>query len=133
MTPAESLHYAIGEIVYAIASADGAVQIEERKKLAEIVNDEIKKHHYNYDITEIIFQILDKQHRKPVESYEWGMNQLRLNSHYLSPELKAAALAIMQRVAEAFDGVTKEENELLKQFETDIAPLNGDPVYYNQK
>lgn len=132
MNPTESLHYAIGEIVYAVASADGEVQREERTRLQEIVQEEISKHHYNYDITEIIFQILDKQHRHPVESYDWGMNQMRLNSHYLSPALKNACMAIMERIAEAFDGISKEENELLLRFRKDIAPLEGDPVYYKQ-
>lgn len=132
MNPTESLHYAIGEIIYAVASADGQVQREERSRLQELIETELQRHHYDYDITDIIFQLLDKQHRKPVESYEWGMNQLRANSHYLSPALKAAAIAMMEKIAEAFGGVTKEENALLLRFRVDIAPLVGDPVYYGK-
>jgi uncharacterized tellurite resistance protein B-like protein len=133
MSPHESLHYAIGEIVYAVAAADGVVQREERKRLEEIVAEELKRHHYEYDISHIIFQLLDRQHPKPIESYEWGMNGLRLNSHYLSPALKAAFLSIIENVAAAFPPVTEEETDLLSRFKRDIAPLHGDPVYYSKQ
>lgn len=132
MSPNESLHYAIGEIVYAVAAADGVVQREERKRLEEIVAEELKRHHYEYDISHIIFQLLDRQHPKPIESYEWGMNELRLHSHYLSPALKAAFLSIIEKVAAAFPPVTVEEINLLNRFKRDLEPLNGDPVYYSK-
>lgn len=133
MGPQESLFYAIGEIVYAVAAADGEVQTEERKRLEEIVAEELKHHHYDYDVSYIIFQILDRQHRQPVESYDWGMKTIRTYSHYLSPQLKAACLNLMEKIASAFPGGTAEENSVLQRFKKDIEPLNGDPVYYNQK
>jgi hypothetical protein len=133
MGPVESIFYAIGEIVFAVAAADGKVQLEEKKQLEKIVAEELKNHHYDYDVSHIIFQILDRQHRTPVESYEWGMKEIRLYSHYLSPALKAVCLNMMEKVAAAFPGGDKEENEVLKKFKEDIAPLHGDPVYYNQK
>lgn len=133
MGPFESLHYAIGEIVYAVAAADGSVQAEERKRLEEIVAEELKKHNYDFDVSHIIFQLLDRQYRTPTESYDWGMNQMRLYSHYLSPELKAACLSMMEKVASAFPPVTAEEDALLIRFKRDIEPLHGDPVYYAKK
>jgi hypothetical protein len=36
MTPVQSLYYALGEIVYAIAKSDGKVQREENDKLHQI-------------------------------------------------------------------------------------------------
>lgn len=133
MSPHESLHYAIGEIVYAVAAADGIVQREERKRLEEIVAEELKRHHYEYDFSHIIFQLLNSQHRKSMESYEWGMNGLRLHSHYLSPALKAAFVSLVEKVALAFPPVTEEETNLLSRFKRDIAPLHGDPVYYSKQ
>lgn len=132
MNPTENLHYAIGEIVYAVAAADGEVQKEERIKLKEIVDEELKLHHYDYDIAHIIFQVLDKRHHLPAESYDWGMKQMRLNSHYLSPELKASCIRIMERVAKAFPPVTIDESSLIARFRKDIDPIVGDPVYYKK-
>src|SRR6185436_16813027 len=36
MSPIENLYYAMGELAYSVASADGRVQPEERKKFSDI-------------------------------------------------------------------------------------------------
>jgi hypothetical protein len=63
-------------------------------------------------------------------SYDWAIKEIRLNSHYLSPELKDKFLQVMEKVARAYPPVTIEEMNLLERFKKDIAPLRGDPVYY---
>ncbi len=55
MSPIENLHYAIGELAYAVASADGAVQEEERQKFHDIVKAELSKNEYTFDVSDIIF------------------------------------------------------------------------------
>ena len=60
MTPLQNLHSAIGELTYAIARADGNIQKEERKKFHDIVAAELRCKDYDFDISDIIFQILDK-------------------------------------------------------------------------
>ena len=37
MTPTQNLHSAMGELAYAVARADGAIQKEERQKFHDIV------------------------------------------------------------------------------------------------
>ena len=132
MTPIENLHYAIGQIAYAIARADGEVQKEERLKFSNIVEAELKCKNYNFDIASIIFQVMDKDQNSVEDSYHWAMNQIRLNSHYLSPSLKSIFINVMEKVAKAYPPVTIEESLLLDRFKKDIEPLNGDPVYYSQ-
>ena len=41
MNSTENLHYAIGELAYAVACADGIVQKEERQKFHDIVLAEL--------------------------------------------------------------------------------------------
>lgn len=132
MTPFENLHYALGELAYAFAKVDGKVNPEERKKFEQIILDGFKQHNYNYDVSDIIFKILDKDKRDVETVYQWALKEFRTNSHYISPEWKDCALKIMRSIAEAFPPVTKEENELYQRFKNDIAPLKGDPVYYNK-
>ena len=132
MTPIENLHYAIGEMAYAMARADGAVQHEERKKFHEIIAGELHSEHYEFDVSSIIFQILDKEKNSAEDTYNWAMNQIRMNSHYLSPELKNTFLKVMQKVAEAYPPVTGDESSLMKRFKNDIEPLHGDPIYYKK-
>jgi uncharacterized tellurite resistance protein B-like protein len=134
MSPKENLHYAIGELAYAVAKADGEVQKEEREKFAGIVAAELRMHDIDFDISGIIFQVLDKEKFVTTkEAYDWAMDQIRLNSHYLCPELKKTFIRIMEKIAKAYPPVTIDEMELIEKFKKDIEPVHGDPVYYGTK
>lgn len=131
MTPLQNLHYAIGELAYAIARADGTVQNEERKKFHDIVAAELRCKDYDFDVSDIIFQILEGDKYVDTQtSYDWAMKQIRLNSHYLSPKLKSTFMKVIEKVAKAYSPVTHEEMTLIEKFERDIAPLIGDPIFY---
>jgi uncharacterized tellurite resistance protein B-like protein len=132
MSPLENLHYAIGELAYCIARADGEVQKEERKKFEQILREELVEGEGQEKVGEIIFKLMDKRDYFDAEStYDLAMQTIKINGHYLSPTLKAAFIRLLQRVAEAHPPVTSEENAILIKFKTDIAPINGDPVYYS--
>ncbi len=131
MTPIQSLYFAIGELAYAIAISDGMLQGEERKNFYDIVEAELRCKKYDFDIAKIIFQILSKDKINSEDSYNAAMRQIRLNSHYLSPELKKTFIAVIEKVAKAFKPVTLEEFELIVRFKNEIKWINGDPVYYN--
>lgn len=132
MTPIQNLHYAIGELAYAVASADGKVQKEERKKFHDIVESELHKNNSEFDISGIIFQIMEKDRPGSRETYKWAMDEIRLNSHYLSPQMKQTFIRIMEQIAVAFPPVTRTEKNLLEKFRKEIADINGDPVFYEK-
>jgi uncharacterized tellurite resistance protein B-like protein len=132
MTPIENLHYAVGELAYAVAKADGDVQKKERLRFQSIVAAELRCENYGFDISSIIFQIMDKENHSVADAYDSAMRQIRLNSHYLSPEMKQTFISVMEKVARAFPPVTAEEQEVIARFCSDIAQLHGDPVYYGQ-
>lgn len=131
MNPVQSLYYAIGQMAYAVAKADGEVQKAERQKFFDIVSRELKSDNHNFNTTSIIFQVMDKDQSSVEDSYHWAMNQIRLNSHYLSPALKTTFITVMEKIAEAYPPVTIEESLLLDRFKKDIEPLAGDPIYYS--
>lgn len=133
MNPIENLHYAIGEIAYAIARSDGEVQKEERIKFKNIVEAELRCKDYDFDISEIIFNILNKDKTSTSDAYDWSIKQIKTNSHYLSPKLKETFIKVIEKIAKAFPPVTKEENKLIDRFKKDIEPLKGDPVFLNSK
>lgn len=131
MTPLENLHTAIGELAYAVARADGTIQEEERKKFHAIVEAELRCKDYDFDISDIIFQILDRDNYIDTKTaYDWAMKEIRLNSHYLSPQLKRTFIIVMEKVAKAYPPVTIDEMALIEKFKKDIEPIIGDPVYY---
>ena len=134
MTSLENLHYALGELAYAIAAIDGKVQMEERKKFHDIIAAEIRSKDYDFDVSGIIFQILDRDKQLDTEMmYNNALHTIKTNSHYLSPELKATFIIVMEKIAKAFQPVTDTEQNLLERFKADIAPINGGPVFYESK
>ena len=132
MTPLENLHYAIGELAYAVARADGSVQKEERKIFHDIVEAELRCKDYSFDISDIIFQIMDKDKTDSATTYNWAMDEIKLNSHYLSPELKNKFISVIGKVAKAFPPVAVSEQSLIDKFKKAISEINGDPVYYEK-
>ncbi len=128
-TPIQNLHYAIGELAYAVARADGKVQREERELFKDIIETELRKDP-DFDLADIIFKVMDKDKLDSDTVYSWALHEIKTNSHYLSPGLKATFLRIMERIAGAFPPVTASERRLINRFKKDIEPVHGDPVYY---
>lgn len=133
MNAIENLHYAIGTLAYAVAKADGKIQKEEEKKFQAIVSDELDSKNHSFDVSDIIFKILEKDKFDTETTYNWAMREIKTNSHYLSPELKEKFICVMEKVAKAYPPVTSEENTILERFKKDIEPIHGDPVYYEGK
>lgn len=130
MTPLENLHYAIGELAYAMACADGAIQKSERQKFHDIVMKELNKQRHSFDVSSIIFQVMEKGKSDPADAYDSAMKQIRLNSHYLSPELKESFVNVLEEIAIAYPPVTASEKNILEKFKLDFSPIKGDPVFY---
>lgn len=132
MTPLENLHYAIGQLAYAIANADGKVQKEERQQFHSIVDAELRCKDYDFDVSDIIFQVLGKDKQDTESTYKWAMDEIKLNSHYLSPQLKETFIRIIEKIAKAYPPVCLSEQVMINRFKKDIAEINGDPVYYEK-
>lgn len=130
MTPRENLYYAMGEIAYAVAMADGRIQNDEIKKLHTILESELKPQQEGVDIAEIIFQVLKKDLRDVESVYDSAMHQIKLNSQYLSPEMKLNFLHVAEKVAKAFPPALRAEKKLITRFRHDISEVQGDPVFY---
>lgn len=132
MIPIQNLYYSIGQLAYTIASADGKIQKQEAVRFLDIVTAELDNKNYDFDVSLIIFNMMVKDKTDPQTTYDWAMNNIRINSHYMSPELKLKFIKIMEEISEAFPSVTSEEKNILERFKKDIAPLNGDPVFYEK-
>ena len=132
MTPNENLHYAIGMIAFSMAFADGEVQKEEREKFQAIVEAELRKNDEAFNVSDIIFKIMDRSHHNREATYQWAIHEIKTNSHYLSPKLKSTFLSVIEKISTAYPPVTPEEKRMLETFKKDIGPLHGDPVYYNK-
>jgi uncharacterized tellurite resistance protein B-like protein len=130
MTSLESLYYAIGELAYAVARADGKIQEQEKEKIHQIVENALRNNEHNFDISEIVFKLMEKDKADSRASYNWAIKQIKLNSHYLSPKMKETIISVMEQVAEAYPPVTKEEHKLIEDCKKEIEVLYGDPIFY---
>ena len=119
----ENLYYALGEMAYAIAKADGIVQTEERKVIHEIVLEEIKQHDLDFDFAETIFMILEKDDSDADTSFKWAMQEFEENKLHLTPELVNKFIRVADRIAEAFDIPSDREDLLLARFKSAIRKL----------
>jgi len=132
MTPTENLYYALGEIAYTIAFADGKVQQEEMDRFSELVKNGLLRGNLSYDISGIVFELLRKERQDADTTYEWAIHELKLNSHYLTPTMKQAFIDTINAVSEAFPPVTVREQTFLRKFKEEIEPLKGDSAYYDR-
>ncbi|TND08942.1 MAG: hypothetical protein FD123_1796 [Bacteroidetes bacterium] len=131
MNQTEGLYYALGEMLYAIAAADGKIQAAEKEKLKQLIGNEPGNGAGNY--TDIIFQVLERDHLSLETAAEWSIRELRLNSQYLTPQMKLAFCKAVEQVAAAFPPVTGKEKKLVDTFCDELASLQGDPVYYESR
>lgn len=132
MNSIENLHYAIGQLAFAVAFADGKIQKEEHNQFHEIVVAELENNDFSFDVADIIFQILEKDKIDPDAVYDWALKEIKMNNQYLSPELKNKFILLMEKVAIAFPPVTKSEANIIERFKKDISIINGDPIFYGK-
>jgi uncharacterized tellurite resistance protein B-like protein len=121
MTGVERLYYALGQLAYAVAKADGSVDSEERLKLHDIVVKGSKCHNYDFNVSEIIFHILQKDKLYTVEdAYNVAMKEIKLCSNYLTDDMKAEFSAVLEKVARSFGTYTESEKVLIDRFRSEI-------------
>ncbi len=133
MNQIENLHMAIGQLAFAVAFADGKVQKSEREKFHGIVTEELSNQDYSFDVSDVIFQIMEKDKMDSNTVYDWAIKEIKTNGNYLSPTLKQKFITVMERVAAAYPPITSSESSIITRFKKDIEAIHGDPIYYGKK
>lgn len=130
MTPLENIHYAIGELAYAVARANGKVQQGQTAKFLEITHRQLAEENHPFEVAQIMCSILERDKSDLETTYYWAMHELKIYSHYLSPQLKQKFVRVMEEVGKAYLPVTGQEAEIISRFKKDMELLQGDPVFY---
>lgn len=119
----EHLYYALGELAYAVAVADGKIQQEERQKLHDIVVEATACHKTDFNISGIIFHILQKDHVNLLPVYDWAIKEIREHSYFLTEDMKVDFIGVIEKVARAFGSITIEEENIIEKFKQDIEKI----------
>jgi uncharacterized tellurite resistance protein B-like protein len=119
MDAKELLYYGFGQVVYAMAAADGEIQKEEWLKLQEILQEAHNRKEIEMDVTGIIFKLQQNQQTfSSTESLEMGLKNMRLGDHHLTPELYDDFLRVLGKIANAFPPSTADELRVMEIFES---------------
>ncbi len=106
------LNDAFGELIYAVALADGLIQQEELDKISEV----LKNHSWGKDI-QWSFDYESRKGNDPKDAYEKALDVLK--EHGPDPDY-AFLIQILEEIAQASDGVDKEEKELIDGFQSSL-------------
>ena len=112
MIKRERLYDAFGELIYAIAMADGEVQKEEVETL-EIF---LSQHPWAKEI-KWSFHYETEKHHTVDDAYKNAIDICKQNGP--DPEYKYL-LDVMVSVADAFGGIVPQEKEILDKFKSDL-------------
>ena len=123
MEAKEKVYYALGHLAYAIAKADGEVQNHEKQMLHKIVQEGVKHHHANLDITAIIFGILEEDRKDRESAYNYAMKEFTRYKSLLKEKHKLDFVQIIEKIAQAFPPVEQEEQAYIERFKKDLQSL----------
>lgn len=112
MIAKERLYDAFGELIYAVALADGAIQNEEITKLNEILN----KHQWAKEI-EWSFNYEKSKSITVKDAYTKAMSTFK--DYGPDPEYQNM-LEVMLEVAKAFNGIVPEEQKIIDDFQKEL-------------
>lgn len=112
MISKEQLYDAFGELIYAVAKADGLIQVEEKLMLDKILDEHpwASQIHWSFNYER-------KKGTDPEESYKKALYIFK--EHGPHPDY-AYLLDVLERVAEASDGIDSDEQKVIDDFQSDL-------------
>lgn len=119
----QKIFYALGQLAYVVALADGKIQPEEKQKLHAIIAEEAKDHDPDYDFSDIIFDLLDDEKMDQETIFEAAFKEIKSASYYLTDDMKSDFPAILEKVARAKSPITDNEIKWLKRIKTELEKI----------
>ena len=105
-------------MAYALAKADGHLQTEELDTLKDLLAKEP-----HGEIAIYVLNLQDTHGMKVQDAYQFALRRFQENRRDLDESTKKKFVRILERVAEAYEGTTRKESELLRQCRRDLRKL----------
>lgn len=121
----------LGQLLYAVAYSDGKVDKEEVDELREFVLKELAPFEPESDssgmnlafYTQFEFEDIAEKH-SPSSIVFWSFLQyLKSNARYMDEQLKTLIIEAVEKVAEAYHKVNKQEQDMINLLNQEIAAL----------
>jgi len=115
------IYRAIAELAYAVAKADGNLQSIEKETFFDIIQDEL---HSSAWSAQSRFDILEESMKPSVDhAYKMVIKTIKDNQHAFTAAMRQKFLTVMNRVAESYNGIVVQEQELINRFLKDTEGL----------
>ncbi len=125
MSPRQQLCYALGELAYAVAKIDGEVVKEEREKLHKIISEDLSPVDYNFEISKIIFEMVDKQNKDAETVYNDAVKTIQCYSDSFDRDMRLVFLRTLEKIERASPPIVSAQKELLQRFRHEIKQLSN--------
>jgi|ERR1019366_4563009 hypothetical protein len=121
----------IGKLLYAVADIDGVITQQEKKKLQDIVKNELVPIEHHTDAvgtdaayyTEIEFDFLDEQIADAETAFESFIDFIEEHHTAFDEKMKKVCLHIAKELAAAYRGTNKKETLLLKKLKQKLETI----------
>jgi len=114
----QDLYIGLGSMAYALAKSDGRLQLEEVTAMQQVLRVEP----YG-DIAFYVFDLKERYGESVEDAYQFAFRRFAENRRDLNPALKKNFQRVLELIANAYDGTSRKENELLRRFQRDINKL----------
>lgn len=105
-------------MAYALAKTDGRLQAEELDTLKGLLAEET-----HGEIAIYVLNLQDSHGIRAQDAYQFALRRFQENRRDLDESIKKKFVRILERVAEAYEGTTRKESELLRQCRKDLRKL----------
>lgn len=121
----------LGKLLYAIAKSDGRVQVEERKKLNEIVRNELVEICRRTDefgtnlafYSEFSFDTISDRNLSAEIAYNSFINFLNAHKDFIPEKLCKISISSVRKIAESSQGIVETEQKFIDRLESDIQKI----------
>ena len=131
MTPVEKLHYALGEIAYAMVWSDDRIRYDEIGRFMEAITFELDTNTREFDLLGTMFSAITGEKRDVEKAYHNAMKEIKANADYFHPALKHSFIRALERVENMYAPFTfmYENRSLVDRFRNDVAKIEGTRVF----
>lgn len=112
------LYMGLGSVAYALAKVDGQVQLAETQTIKALLAD---KPHGNLAL--YAFFLRENCGETVEEAYAFALRRFVNNRKALTPPTKKQFIQVLIQIADAHDGTSQKELELIKRFRRDLRRL----------
>lgn len=117
------VYYILGQMVFAIANANGTLNEKERLVLQNLFVAEMGSDLLDLDLSEVISHILKKEKKNLETTYNWGFQLLNLQQNKLDDDTKSKFLHLIDLVITRFPSQALDVVEFTARLRIDLEKL----------